>query len=122
VGDRVLVDVAGVIGGALRDSDAGGAFRRRGICRPAARSRRARNWWRSASRRRCAGPGRIRGCQRRPISVGIACQATDEETLDSLLLRPDRALYRAKQQGRNRIEVAQVEIFQFRRDLHICQN
>ena len=39
------------------------------------------------------------------ISAGISSLADDHETLDSLLARADRALYRAKEAGRNRVEV-----------------
>ena len=40
------------------------------------------------------------------ISIGIACQETTGESLDSLLSRADAALYRAKENGRNRTELA----------------
>jgi diguanylate cyclase (GGDEF)-like protein len=37
------------------------------------------------------------------VSVGIACFPEDGRTLDTLAARADRALYMAKQQGRNRV-------------------
>ena len=37
------------------------------------------------------------------ISVGVACFPDDGRTLDALAARADRALYQAKQQGRNRV-------------------
>ena len=37
------------------------------------------------------------------ISVGIACLNGQQDTLDSLLERADKALYRAKSAGRDRI-------------------
>ena len=40
------------------------------------------------------------------LSIGIACQRAHGEELDSLLLRSDQALYRAKQLGRDRVEIA----------------
>ncbi len=40
------------------------------------------------------------------VSIGIACQQTPGESLDSLLSRADAALYRAKANGRDRAEVA----------------
>jgi len=42
------------------------------------------------------------------ISIGIACQSAGDESLDSLLARADVALYRAKENGRDRIEVAEA--------------
>jgi diguanylate cyclase (GGDEF)-like protein len=37
------------------------------------------------------------------VSVGIACYPEDGRTLDALATRADRALYQAKQEGRNRV-------------------
>jgi|SRR5687768_15692070 diguanylate cyclase (GGDEF)-like protein len=37
------------------------------------------------------------------ISIGVACFPDDGRTLDALAARADRALYQAKQQGRNRV-------------------
>src|SRR5688572_23592505 len=37
------------------------------------------------------------------ISIGVACFPDDDRTLDALAARADRALYQAKQQGRNRV-------------------
>jgi diguanylate cyclase (GGDEF)-like protein len=42
------------------------------------------------------------------VSIGISCQTTPEETLDAVLVRADAALYRAKEGGRDRIEVAEL--------------
>jgi diguanylate cyclase (GGDEF)-like protein len=40
------------------------------------------------------------------VSIGVACQSSAEEGLDALLIRADKALYCAKEKGRNRYEVA----------------
>lgn len=40
------------------------------------------------------------------ISTGVACATSPDEAMDALLRRTDDALYRAKAQGRNRVEVA----------------
>lgn len=39
------------------------------------------------------------------VSFGLAGRSTDGETLEQLLIAADRALYRAKETGRNRVEV-----------------
>ncbi|MRV72759.1 diguanylate cyclase [Duganella sp. FT92W] len=40
------------------------------------------------------------------VSIGIGCHASEQESLDALLARTDAALYRAKENGRDRIEIA----------------
>jgi diguanylate cyclase (GGDEF)-like protein len=40
------------------------------------------------------------------VSIGVACQTNPDEDLDGILMRADKALYCAKEKGRNRIEVA----------------
>lgn len=41
------------------------------------------------------------------ISIGIAFQNLNDNTLDSLMIRADKAMYQAKQQGRNRLIIEQ---------------
>jgi len=42
------------------------------------------------------------------ISVGMAHTETGEQELSQLLARADRALYEAKQSGRNRVKTARA--------------
>ena len=39
------------------------------------------------------------------VSIGIACRQGDDDTPDELLARADEALYEAKRNGRDRVEV-----------------
>jgi diguanylate cyclase (GGDEF)-like protein len=39
------------------------------------------------------------------ISVGVAARRADDTTAEDCLKRADRAMYRAKAHGRNRVEV-----------------
>ncbi|SDA84944.1 diguanylate cyclase (GGDEF) domain-containing protein [Janthinobacterium sp. 551a] len=123
MGDRVLVDVAGVISGALRERDAVARFGGEEFVvllpdAPPARAELVARRIQDALRQPRPDPA----LPKYTLSIGIACQASHDETLDSLLLRSDRALYRAKQLGRDRIEVAQPELAQLKHRQHICQN
>jgi diguanylate cyclase (GGDEF)-like protein len=40
------------------------------------------------------------------VSIGVATNRPDESRLDTMLARADKALYKAKAEGRNRVEVA----------------
>ncbi|WP_343731723.1 GGDEF domain-containing protein [Duganella sp.] len=105
VGDRVLIDVAQVITKALRASDHLARFGGEEfvVLLPATGLDRALHI-----------TERIRTALRtsRPevppytVSVGVACQTSAEESLDGILVRADKALYCAKERGRDRYEIA----------------
>jgi diguanylate cyclase (GGDEF)-like protein len=115
-GDRVLKDVAEVIAKALRASDhvarfggeefmvllpATGLERGHHVAeriQTALRAPRAETESEQSAAAAALPPY--------TVSIGIACQASPEEDIDSILLRADKALYCAKQRGRDRIEVA----------------
>jgi diguanylate cyclase (GGDEF)-like protein len=51
------------------------------------------------------GLGAVGGSMAITVSVGIAAFHIDTDSGDSLIARADRALYRAKESGRNRVEL-----------------
>jgi len=105
VGDRVLVDVAKMISSALRASDHVARFGGEEfvVLLPATGLDRALHI-----------TERIQDALRTPrpdippytVSVGVACQSSAEESLDGILVRADKALYCAKERGRDRYEIA----------------
>lgn len=105
-GDCVLVDMAQMIGKAVRASDHVARFGGEEfvVLLPATGLDRALHI-----------AGRIQAALRAPrvdvppytVSIGVACQSSADESLDSILSRADKALYFAKERGRDRIEVAQ---------------
>jgi diguanylate cyclase (GGDEF)-like protein len=106
MGDRVLVHVARVISQSLRESDDVARFGGEEfvVLLPEAELPSALQ---VAERIRAA----LRTCPDHAlpvctVSIGIGTQRSGRETLDSLLARTDAALYRAKQLGRDRVEVA----------------
>ncbi|GJJ05083.1 hypothetical protein RugamoR64_56210 [Duganella rhizosphaerae] len=105
-GDRVLVDVAAVIGKALRVSDHVARFGGEEfiVLLPVTGLDRALH---IAERILSAvrEPGRP-GLPAYTVSIGIACQTSADEDLDGILMRADEALYRAKERGRDRLEIA----------------
>jgi diguanylate cyclase (GGDEF)-like protein len=115
-GDRVLMDVASVIGRALRVTDHVARFGGEEfvVLLPATGLDRAHNIAdRIQAALRTPRPDEACSTGQAPgalppvtVSIGIACQISAEEDLDGILMRADKALYRAKENGRDRIEIA----------------
>jgi diguanylate cyclase (GGDEF)-like protein len=106
VGDQVLVHVAQAVRNALRESDDVARFGGEEfiVLLPDADERNAMQVAeriRGALRKGC-NP-QLPSCT---VSVGIGSHLSEDEPLDTLLARADQALYRAKRNGRDRIEVA----------------
>ena len=108
VGDEVLRAVGGAIGGAVREGDVPARFGGEEFV-VLLRKPSGRTAVEVAERIRAAvgeldlrafGPGPA------SVSVGVAVQEEPEEPISELLARADRALYRAKRNGRNRVETA----------------
>jgi diguanylate cyclase (GGDEF)-like protein len=107
-GDQVLVHIAAVIGASLRTFDHVARFGgeefvvllpRTGVERALTVAERIQQ----ALKLPCALPT----CT---VSIGLACQTDADEDLDSLLMRADKALYRAKERGRDRVEVTEATV------------
>ena len=115
-GDRVLADVASVIAKALRASDHVARFGGEEfiVLLPATGLERAHHVAERiqtvlrAPRSETESEQSAAAAALPPytVSIGIACQASPDEDLDNILLRADRALYCAKERGRDRIEIA----------------
>ncbi|WP_254926578.1 diguanylate cyclase [Janthinobacterium sp. PC23-8] len=107
VGDQVLIDVAGVISGVLRGGDAVARFGGEEFVVLLSDTRLARaELVAQRIQHALREPRPVSGLPACTLSIGIACQRAHGEALDSLLLRSDQALYRAKQRGRDRVEIA----------------
>ncbi|GGY62144.1 GGDEF domain-containing protein [Pseudoduganella albidiflava] len=107
-GDRVLVSVAQMVGSALRESDVLARFGGEEfiVLLPDTDGKRAIGVAQRVQRLlREAHAGELPSCT---ASIGVAVQTDPEEPLDALLSRADEALYRAKENGRNRIETWQA--------------
>jgi diguanylate cyclase (GGDEF)-like protein len=105
VGDRVLVDVAQMIAKALRASDHVARFGGEEfvVLLPATGLDRALHITERIQSALCT----VRpGVPPYTVSIGVACQTSADESLDNLLIRADKALYCAKERGRNRYEIA----------------
>lgn len=115
-GDRVLTDVAVVIAKALRASDHVARFGGEEfiVLLPATGLERAHHVAERiqtvlrAPRSETESEQSAAAAALPPytVSIGIACQVSPDEDLDNILLRADRALYCAKERGRDRIEIA----------------
>ena len=115
-GDRVLADVASVIAKALRASDHVARFGGEEfiVLLPATGLERAHHVAERiqtalrAPRSETESEQSAAAAALPPytVSIGIACQVSPDEDLDNILLRADRALYCAKERGRDRIEIA----------------
>jgi diguanylate cyclase (GGDEF)-like protein len=105
VGDCVLVDIAQMIAKALRASDHVARFGGEEfvVLLPATGLERGLH---IAERIQMALKTVRPAVPPYTVSIGVACQSSAEESLDSLLIRADKALYCAKEKGRNRYEVA----------------
>lgn len=116
-GDRMLIHVAGVIGKALRESDHVARFGGEEfiVLLPQSGTDTAQ-----------AVAERIQFSLRAPcadgltpctVSIGLASQLEPDEELEGLLMRADAALYRAKENGRNRIELARADVQELKRSV-----
>jgi diguanylate cyclase (GGDEF)-like protein len=108
-GDRVLRHVACQIGEALRESDSVARFGGEEFVVLLPDTRQALALGVAARIRASLREGRDPQLPPYTVSIGVACQATPAETLEALLARADVALYRAKANGRDRIELADAE-------------
>lgn len=106
-GDRVLVKVANVIKRTLRESDSVARFGGEEfvVLLPDTTLARAEQ---AAVRIQALLAEAAQPCC--TVSIGLASQAPGDEPLDRVLARADAALYRAKENGRDRVEVADAAI------------
>jgi diguanylate cyclase (GGDEF)-like protein len=108
VGDQVLVDFARIIAASVRGVDLAGRWGGEEfiILMPDAELDEAVQ---AAERMRlavAAAPTKVDGVScGYTASFGVAAFAVQAPTLDALIGRTDRALYRAKDKGRNRVEI-----------------
>ncbi len=106
MGDRVLMHAASRIGQALRETDHVARFGGEEfvVLLPDTAMDRAQ---RVALRIQASlREGRDGGLPEYTASIGVACQVSADDKLDDILSLADAALYRAKADGRDRIETA----------------
>ena len=106
-GDRVLIHVARQIGEALRETDYMARFGGEEfvVLLPDTLLERAQvvALRIQAALRQASYSQHLPPCT---VSIGVACQTEADETLEGVLSRTDAALYRAKEKGRDRVELA----------------
>lgn len=106
-GDRVLIHVAAQIGLALRETDYVARFGGEEfiVLLPDTLLERAQvvALRIQAALRQASYSQHLPPCT---VSIGVACQMDADETLEGVLSRTDAALYRAKEKGRDRVELA----------------
>lgn len=109
IGDEVLKAVAQAMRAACRDSDTLGRFGGEEFA-VLLEGIGSDNVLAAAERlRKAVASVEVRGDDQAispTASVGVACLSPDDQNFDHLLLRADRALYQAKEQGRNRVVLA----------------
>lgn len=104
-GDRVLVDFAGRVGHVLRQPDRFGRFGGEEfvVLLPETSLAEARV---VAERIRVEVESGGKGLPACTVSIGVAVSGPDDLEVDAIVARADAAMYRAKDAGRNRVEVA----------------
>lgn len=111
VGDEVLVSVARALAHALRDVDRIGRVGGEEFCvlmphSSAAAAQAVATRLLRTVREKCVGPEATPW--RATVSIGVALAEDANETQHLLMQRLDRALYAAKERGRDRVEVAEL--------------
>lgn len=103
-GDQVLIDFVAKVNGFLRRSDQLGRFGGEEFLAllPETSMEEAVHVA-ERIRQACAVPRQEPGCT---VTIGISTNHAADDTVDALIARADAAMYRAKTQGRNRVEVA----------------
>jgi diguanylate cyclase (GGDEF)-like protein len=108
-GDAVLRHFAALLRGELRKVDTAGRMggEEFAIILPGADSAAARAFGERLRQRVAETPVMHGGLAIQvTVSIGIAAMTPRDATADAVLVRADRALYRAKEGGRNRSEIA----------------
>ncbi|WP_421621278.1 diguanylate cyclase [Alkalilimnicola ehrlichii] len=105
-GDQVLVALARAVVGELRATDFLGRWGGEEFIVLATNSAPEEAWTLAERLRQCIAGLRFPGVGPVTISVGVASLSRGD-TVDRLIDRADRAMYRAKQRGRNRVEQAE---------------
>jgi diguanylate cyclase (GGDEF)-like protein len=108
MGDRVLMHVAQISCGALREIDYVARFGGEEFVVLLPETTMERATLVAARIQASVREARQGDLPPYTVSIGVACQISADEALDSLLARADAALYRAKANGRDRTEICNV--------------